>query len=163
MGQSSKARVAWTAAWGLRVLGEVARELLAIRLRSDQADHLLSQLCIAPFMLHRTIQSTIRAFAPGSLSGQLRHLVIHPTHAAQTDSLISLAFVKGLAVGVSLAKDTLGGSCRDSACLDHPVVKFFGVFSRPAIWVFHPLGRVATEIRAPHPWRVSVSSTCGPH
>ena len=58
------------------------------------SDHLLSQLCIAPFMLHRTIQSTIRAFAPGSLSGQLRHLVIHPTHAAQTDSLISLAFVK---------------------------------------------------------------------
>ena len=105
-------------------------------------------------MLHRTIQSTIRAFAPGSLSGQLRHLVIHPTHAAQTDSLISLAFVKGLAVGVSLAKDTLGGSCRNGACLDHPIVKFFGVFSRPAMWVLHPLGRIATEIRAPHPWRV---------
>src|SRR5262245_5177094 len=68
--------------------------------------------------------------------------------------LISLAFVKGLAATVSLAKDTLGGSSRDSACLDHPVVKFFGVFSRPAMWVFHPLGRVATEIRAPHPWRV---------
>src|SRR5262245_5824320 len=43
--------------------------------------------------------------------------------------LISLAFIKGLAVGVSLAKDTLGISCRDGACLDHPVVKFFGVFS----------------------------------
>src|SRR5215475_3206895 len=56
--------------------------------------------------------------------------------------------------GISLAKDTLGSSCRDGACLDHPVVKFFGVFSRPAMWVFHPLGRVATEIRAPHPWRV---------
>ena len=41
--------MAWTAAWGLRVLGEVARELLAIRLRSDQADHLLSQI------VHRTI------------------------------------------------------------------------------------------------------------
>jgi hypothetical protein len=52
----------------------------------------------------------------------------------QTDSLISLAFVKGLAVGVSLAKDTLGGSCRNGACLDHPIVKFFGVFSRPAMW-----------------------------
>src|SRR3546814_5217437 len=42
------------------LLGEVARELLAIRLRSDQADHLLSQLCIAPFMLHRTIRSEER-------------------------------------------------------------------------------------------------------
>jgi hypothetical protein len=36
--------------------------------------------------------------------------------------LISLAFVKGLAATVSLAKDTLGGSCRDGACLDHPVL-----------------------------------------
>jgi hypothetical protein len=62
-----------------------------------------------------------------------------------------IAFIKGLAASVSLAKDTLGGSCRNSACLDHPVIKFFGVFSRPAMWVFHPLGRVATEIRAPHP------------
>src|SRR5262245_42270522 len=44
--------------------------------------------------------------------------------------LISLAFIKGLAVGVSLAKDTLGSSCRDGLVLDHPVVKFFGVFSR---------------------------------
>jgi hypothetical protein len=41
--------VAWTAAWELRVLGEVARELLAIRLRSDQADYLLSPI------VHRTI------------------------------------------------------------------------------------------------------------
>ena len=65
-----------------------------------------------------------------------------------------IAFIKRLAKSVSLAKDTLGGSCRNSACLDHPVIKFFGVFSRPAMWVFHPLGRVATEIRAPHPRRV---------
>ena len=64
------------------------------------------------------------------------------------------ALVKGLAVGFSLAKDTLSGSCRDSACLDHPVVEFFGVLSRPAMWVLHPLGRVAADIRAPHPWRV---------
>ena len=64
------------------------------------------------------------------------------------------ALVKGLAVGVSLAKDALSGSSRDSACLDHPVVEFFGVLSRPAMWVLHPLGGVAADIGAPHPRRV---------
>ena len=72
----------------------------------------------------------------------------------QTDTPHFTRFVKGLAVCVSLANDTLGGSCRDGACLDHPVVKFLGVFSRPAMWVLHPLGCVATDIRAPHPRRV---------
>jgi hypothetical protein len=24
------------------------------------------------------------------------------------------------------------------------------------MWIFHPLGRVAADIRAPHPWRVEL-------
>ena len=66
----------------------------------------------------------------------------------------SSALVKGPAVGTSLPKDTLSGGCRDSACLDHSVVEFFGVLSLPAMRVLHPLGRVAADIRAPHPWGV---------
>src|SRR6476620_2695497 len=42
----------------------------------------------------------------------------------------SVGFVKCLAVGFSLAKDALCGSSGDGAGLNHPVIKFFGVFSR---------------------------------
>ena len=47
---------------------------LRIPVPSTTQTTFLSKLCIAPFMLHCTIRSTIRAFAPGSLSGQLNSL-----------------------------------------------------------------------------------------
>ena len=101
-------------------------------------------------------------FRPNKINGlRLQTFLTARTDAkgisgALTNRYASLAFVEGLALRVSLAKDTLSGSCRDGTCLNHPVVEFFGVFSGPPMWIFHPLGRVAADIRAPHPWRVEL-------